>query len=220
MNKQQQALSLFKEQGVIPLFYHPSLQVSTEVVTALYQGGIRSVEYTNRGANALENFTALVKLKPTLWPDLLLGIGTIKTEADADNFLAAKPDFVVCPCMVPEVGAKVQAAGLLWIPGTMTTTEIAGAQKAGAGFVKLFPGSLLGPSYVSAVSDIFPDMQFMPTGGVEPEKANLSAWFKSGVIAVGMGSKLITKALLDSGDYSGLSTQTSNLLQLISEIRG
>ncbi|MES2386414.1 MAG: bifunctional 4-hydroxy-2-oxoglutarate aldolase/2-dehydro-3-deoxy-phosphogluconate aldolase [Bacteroidota bacterium] len=219
MNKKEQVLKVINEQQLIPLFYHDSLEVSEEVITAMYEGGIRIMEYTNRGVHAIANFGALMHQKATRWPELQLGIGTVKTEQDADNFLALNPDFVVAPCMVPEVGAKVLAAGLLWIPGTMTTTEIAAAQKNGATMLKLFPGSLLGPGYVTAVRDIFPDLMFMPTGGVEPETGNLKAWFKSGVVAVGMGSKLISKDILDNRDYDTLRMRATWLLELVQESR-
>jgi 2-dehydro-3-deoxyphosphogluconate aldolase/(4S)-4-hydroxy-2-oxoglutarate aldolase len=86
--------------------------------------------------------------------------------------------------------------------------------------VKLFPGNILGPSFLSAVKELFPDLLFMPTGGVEAEKENLSGWFKAGVCAVGMGSKLITKAALENRDYEGIKASTLKSLQLIKEVRG
>jgi 2-dehydro-3-deoxyphosphogluconate aldolase/(4S)-4-hydroxy-2-oxoglutarate aldolase len=86
--------------------------------------------------------------------------------------------------------------------------------------IKLFPGNILGPGFLSAIKEIFPALLFMPTGGVEAEKENLKGWFKAGVCAVGMGSKLITKASLEGKDYEGIRIATLKTLDLIKEVRG
>jgi 2-dehydro-3-deoxyphosphogluconate aldolase/(4S)-4-hydroxy-2-oxoglutarate aldolase len=106
----------------------------------------------------------------------------------------------------------------LWVPGCLTTTEIANAENAGATLVKIFPGNILGPSYISAVKEIFPGLKFMPTGGVEAEGKNLRSWFDAGVVAVGMGSKLISKSALEDRDYEGIKANTIKALQLIKEV--
>ena len=85
---------------------------------------------------------------------------------------------------------------MLWVPGCMTPTEIIKAEHLGAKMVKLFPGNILGPAFLSAIKELFPNLFFMPTGGVDLDKENISGWFKAGVCAVGMGSKLISKQLL------------------------
>ncbi|MBY0535916.1 MAG: bifunctional 4-hydroxy-2-oxoglutarate aldolase/2-dehydro-3-deoxy-phosphogluconate aldolase [Chitinophagaceae bacterium] len=208
-----------KEQGIIPLFFHSDLQVSINVIDALYKAGIRIVEYTNRGEAALVNFTALVKEKKTRWPELLLAIGTIKTSKEADSFISAGADFIIAPVVTPEVAYTVHEAGKLWIPGCMTPTEIATAHSLGARFVKLFPGNILGPGFVSAIKELFPDMLFMPTGGVELTEKNLTEWFSTGVIAVGLGSKLITKEVLESQQYDQLTALTQKGLELVRSIK-
>src|SRR5205085_7132898 len=129
--------------------------------------------------HALDNFYSLRKQADKKWPGLQLGIGTIKTKKQAKKFIEAGADFIICPTINEEVGEVVQDAKLLWIPGCMTATEIAVAESAGATLVKIFPGNILGPSYVSAIKDLFPDLLFMPTGGVEAEENNLKGWFKS-----------------------------------------
>ncbi len=102
----------------------------------------------------------------------------------------------------------------------MTPSEIIRAEQLGAKLVKLFPGNILGPSFLSAIKELFPNLLFMPTGGVEVEKENLSGWFRAGVCAVGMGSKLITKSALENKDYERIKTDTQKSLALIKEVRG
>ncbi|MES2060777.1 MAG: bifunctional 4-hydroxy-2-oxoglutarate aldolase/2-dehydro-3-deoxy-phosphogluconate aldolase [Bacteroidota bacterium] len=205
-------------QGMLPLFYNSSANVSLDTTRALYKAGIRVIEYTNRGEAALANFKALKQLQQEL-PGLLLGIGTIKNAEQAEQFVAAGADFLISPLVNPEVAAVADKHNLLWIPGCMTPTEIYNAQQLGAAFVKLFPANVLGPGFVSAVKDLFPGVQMMPTGGVDMDQDNISSWFKAGVSAVGMGSKLITKNVLENKAYDQLYTDTLRALQMVNAAR-
>jgi 2-dehydro-3-deoxyphosphogluconate aldolase/(4S)-4-hydroxy-2-oxoglutarate aldolase len=208
------------EQGMLPLYFHADPSVSVEVLKALYAAGIRAVEYTNRGEAALENFKLLKETRDRELPEMLLGIGTIKRKKDAKAFMKAGADFIIAPGMIEEVAEAVHKEEMLWIPGCMTPTEIIKAEEAGAKLVKLFPGNLLGPAFVSAIKELFPDLYFMPTGGVEVNKENLTGWFKSGVVAVGMGSKLITKDILEKKEYETLINKTKEAIALVQEVRG
>jgi len=219
MDKNKLIRKTITEQGLIPLYFHPDPDTCIGVMKALYAGGVRVVEFTNRGAAAQDNFEAMLKVRDKECKDLLLGIGTIKTKKDAKAFIRSGADFIIAPGMIEEVAETVHKEEMLWIPGCMTTTEIIKAEQAGASLIKLFPGNLLGPGFMSAIRELFPDLLFMPTGGVEAEKENLSAWFRSGVSAVGMGSKLITKTVLEEKKYDELAAAASAALQLIKEVR-
>lgn len=208
-----------KEQAVLPLFFHPDYAVCEQTMQALYDGGIRMVEFTNRGEQALDHFTELIKKRNTSWPDLTLAIGTIKTPAQATSFLNAGADLVICPGTVQAVGETVHAAGKHWIPGAMTVSEILLAQSTGAEFIKLFPGNLLGPSFMAGIRDIFPELSFMPTGGVELTIDNLQAWFRAGVSAVGLGSKFLSKELLANGDYAQITKDAKRALELVKQVK-
>jgi 2-dehydro-3-deoxyphosphogluconate aldolase/(4S)-4-hydroxy-2-oxoglutarate aldolase len=100
----------------------------------------------------------------------------------------------------------------------MTVTEIVTAEQLGCKIVKLFPGNMLGTAFENAIKELFPDTLFMPTGGVDVEEKNIKDWFKSGVCAVGMGSKLISKAAMESKDYEGIKALTLQALDIISTI--
>lgn len=214
----QQILDAIIEQGMLPLYYHEDATTSVELAQTLYKAGVRVIEYTNRGENAIDNFKLLVQERNKNMPGLLLGIGTIKTTADANNFLQAGADFIICPIVVPAVAAVVHKAGKLWIPGCMTVTEIALAEESGAKLAKLFPGNVLGSSFVAAIKDLFPGLLFMPTGGVDTTKENIVEWFNAGVCAVGMGSKLISKKAMEEKAYEAISAKTKEVLALIKAI--
>lgn len=219
MNKKEMLLKLITDQGILPLYFNKDSDVSIQILRALYNAGIRTVEYTNRGAAALENFKLMRSVCDTELKGMYLGIGTIKNGATAKAFIDAGADYLVCPGLVPEVAAVADAHEMLWVPGCMTPSEIIAAENLGAGFIKLFPGNLLGPEFLSGIKELFPGILFMPTGGVDTTKENISAWFKAGVSAVGMGSKLISKSLMEAGDYASIEANTKNVMQLINEVR-
>jgi len=208
------ALANIVNQGLLPLFFYESPEVSLEIIKTLYRAGIRTLEYTNRGAAALTNFTFL-KQELKEYADLHLGIGTVKNVAEAQAFIKAGADYIVAPLVNPEVGKLAHENNLLWIPGCMTPTEIFLAQQNQAALIKLFPANILGPGFLAAIRELFAGQLFIPTGGVEIEQENLSGWFKAGVCAVGMGSKLISKNILEEQQYDVLFERTQQALELV-----
>lgn len=215
MKTKESSLKAITDQGLLPLFFYEDATVSLDIIRTLYKSGIRVLEYTNRGKEALENFRFLIKEVEAEMKDLHLGIGTIKNTSEAKDFLAAGAHFIVCPVVDPEVGKMTHDAGLLWIPGCFTPTEINIAHQHKAGLIKLFPANILGPSYLTAIKDLFPGQLFIPTGGVEIEEQNMTKWFKSGVCAVGMGSKLISKAIMETKNYEELASLTKKTIDMV-----
>ncbi|WP_294230541.1 bifunctional 4-hydroxy-2-oxoglutarate aldolase/2-dehydro-3-deoxy-phosphogluconate aldolase [uncultured Chryseobacterium sp.] len=207
-------------QGVLPLYYHAEESVSLDILRSLYLAGIRAVEYTSRGKAALGNFTKMVEIRNAEMPEMLLGIGTIKTLQQAEEYHAVGADFFISPGFVPEVADFLIPKNVLYSPGCMTPTEIIAAEKAGVTFIKLFPGNVLGAGFMSAVKDVFPNLKFMPTGGVDTTKESIESWFKAGVSAVGMGSKLISKELMQAKDYGTMEKETRKVLEMIRELKG
>ncbi|MFD0941614.1 bifunctional 4-hydroxy-2-oxoglutarate aldolase/2-dehydro-3-deoxy-phosphogluconate aldolase [Pedobacter boryungensis] len=212
-------IAAIKNQGMLPLFYYDDAQVSLDIVRTLYRAGIRVFEYTNRGKAALENFKFLKEALKTEMQDLFLGVGTIKNIAEVKAFLNAGADFIVCPVVDIEVGKLTHDAGLLWIPGCMTPTEINVAHQFGAGIIKLFPANILGAEYLLSIKELFQGQLFVPTGGVEIEENNIDTWFKAGVCAVGMGSKLVSKKILENKGYDELYSLTTKAFEIINKVK-
>jgi len=219
MNKKNALLQLIPQQGILPLFFHKDPEVSIQVLKALYDAGIRAVEYTNRGEAALSNFKLMKQLCESEMKDLYLGIGTIKNADMAKTFIDAGADYLICPGWVPEVAEVADQHDMLWVPGCMTPSEIIAAENKGARMIKLFPGNVLGPGFMSAIKELFPQLLFMPTGGVELDRENIAGWFKAGVCAVGMGSKLITKPLLEAKQYDQITEATRAVMAIIKTIQ-
>jgi len=219
MDKKATLLKLIPEQGILPLYFYKDTDVSLQVLKALYRAGIRTVEYTNRGEAALQNFKKMRELCDTELKDMYLGIGTIKNGKMAQTFIDAGADFIICPGLVEDVAKVADENSLLWVPGCMTPTEIIRAETLGAKMIKLFPGNILGPEFMGAIKTLFPDLLFMPTGGVDLDKENISKWLKAGVCAVGMGSKLVSKDLLEQKNYVKIEELARQALEILKSLK-
>jgi len=219
MSKTQKITDAIIQQGMLPLYFNSSEEVSLEVLKAIYRAGVKAVEYTNRGDAALANFKKMVALRNAEMPGLLLGVGTIKNMQHATDYMSAGADFLVSPGFVPDVAAYCVSNDVFYAPGCMTPSEIIAAENASIKFIKLFPGNMLGPEFLTTIKDIFPKLLFMPTGGVDTTKENIEGWFKAGVCAVGMGSKLISKKLMEVKDYSTIESEAKKVLELIGTIK-
>jgi 2-dehydro-3-deoxyphosphogluconate aldolase/(4S)-4-hydroxy-2-oxoglutarate aldolase len=219
MDNKSMLLKAITDQGMLPLFFHADEQKSIKLTQTVYDAGVRVIEYTNRGQEALANFKKLKEVALVSMPELKLGIGTIKTPQEAQDFIDAGTDFIVCPVVTPAVAQVCADADLLWVPGCMTPTEISVAQQLGAGLIKIFPANILGQEFIASIKELFRGQLFMPTGGVDLSKENISSWFKVGVCAVGMGSKLISKDIMDNENYDLLTKNTKEVLALIQSIK-
>lgn len=190
MNSITTILNHIQNYPIIPVYYNDDANKCISIVQACYEGGIRAFEFTNRGKKALDNFKALVDYRDKHLPELYLGIGTIKTPEEAQEYIQLGADFIVSPVVNPAIAEFTLKKDILWIPGCMTPTEISIAENAGAPLIKLFPGSIIGPDFLKNIKPLFPSLLFMPTGGIGLEKESLDAWFSKGAVAIGLGSNL------------------------------
>jgi 2-dehydro-3-deoxyphosphogluconate aldolase / (4S)-4-hydroxy-2-oxoglutarate aldolase len=215
-----EVLKKLKATGIVPVFYHADLETCIGVIQAAYEAGIPVFEFTNRGENAYDLFVAIQKYATEKLPGMVIGVGSIIDAATTEKFIAAGAEFIVSPVFVPEMGTVCIEKGIAWLPGCMTLTEMVNASKAGADIVKLFPGSALGPKFVSAVLAPLPWLQIMPTGGVEPTEQNLTEWFKSGIVCCGLGGQLFNKEHLASKNFTAIKDAMKNALALSMSVRG
>lgn len=213
-----QIVEQMKELGLVPLFTHDDVATAQQVVEAAYRGGVRVFEFTNRRKNSFEVFVAMLEYCKK-FPDLMLGIGTVMDGATTKKFIDAGAHFIISPILKLEMAEVCRAHNILWMPGCATLTEIMTAKEHGAEVIKVFPGSVLGPGFVSAIMPVVPGLQLMITGGVEPNEANLSSWFKAGAMSVGMGSQLFTKEILDNKDWAGLEERVRSILKTVQKLR-
>jgi len=178
-----------------------------DAVRVLFESGVRLVEVSLTGPGALEAISS-VQVPEGCW----LGAGTVRTADDASAAIAAGATFAVSPALTASVTACV-AAGLPILAGALTPTEVESAVSVGAEAVKLFPASLGGPAYLSALRQPFPNVPFVPVGGVGVAEAE--SYLAAGAIAVGVGSPLVGDAA-SGGDLSALADRAARFVKLAS----
>ena len=196
-------LTALETQGVVPVFYHPDPEVCLNVIRACARGG----------APVAKEFARTD-------PDIILGVGSIVDAPTAALFIASAARFIVSPALNPEVARLCNRRMIPYSPGCGSVTEISYAQELGCEIVKLFPGSSVGGAeFVKAIMGPMPWTKIMPTGGVDPDAASIAKWFGSGIVAAGMGSKLITGEAIKAKDWSGIEAQVRQTVDAIAAFR-
>jgi len=209
-----------KETGMVPLYYHPNIEICKKVVKACYDGGALAFEFTNRGDFAHEVFAQLSKYVKAELPEMAIGVGSVIDAGTASLYLQLGADFIVSPLLNPEMAKVCNRRKVLWSPGCGSVTEVNFAEELGCELVKIFPGAQVGgPSFVAAIKAPLPWTDIMPSGGVTPEYDNLKGWFDAGVTCVGLGSQLMKKSYISENNYAGLTEKVKETLALIKKIR-
>ncbi len=208
-----------QETGLVPLFFNSNIETSKKVVKACYDGGARLLEFTARGDFAHEVFAELSKYITKEMPEMMLGVGSVTDAAQASFYMSLGANFVVTPLLREDIALVCNRRKVLWSAGCGSLQEIARAEELGCEIIKLFPGGTYGASFVKAIKGPQPWTSIMPTGGVSPERENLKMWFDAGVTCVGMGSNLISKEIIQKGNYDKLQNIVANTLKIIQELQ-
>jgi len=213
-------LAAMIDQGVIPVFHHPDVQVCVDVIQACADGGARCIEFTNRGDFAPRVFEEVTRHFDKADPGVVMGVGSVVDAPTAGLYIAYGARFVVGPLLNAEVARLCNRRKIPYSPGCGSATEIGQAEELGCEIVKLFPGGAVGgPDFVRAILGPMPWTRIMPTGGVDVSEASLRAWFGAGVSAVGIGSNLVTRELLEAKDYKGVAARVRGAVDLVRRIR-
>ena len=211
-----QVLEQINQTPFFVFFNNEDLEICQKIISACYTGGIRILEFTKRRKNAVAVFSELHPWIRSEFPDLVFGAGTIYDTATAKVFIDMGADFIVSPAMDDEVGSICLQNEITWIPGCLTPTEIYRAEQMGAAIIKIFPiVASGGPAYIRAMHGPSPHTRFMPTGQLEPTEESLQPWLEAGAYCVGLGSGLVSRDIIQSGDFSKLTNLCANTLQII-----
>ena len=218
--KRLEVLNAMTESGLVPVFYHKDIEVAKKVAMAVAKGGARLLEFTNRGDFAWQVFADLNKWAAKEIPGLMLGVGSVIDPGTASLYMNNGAEFVVGPVLNADVAKACNRRKVAYMPGCGSASEVSYAEELGCEICKIFPGGEVGgPSFVKSILGPMPWSLLMPTGGVDRTKESIEKWFKAGVVSVGIGSNLITKEILSSGDFETLSRNTAEALQWIREAR-
>jgi 2-dehydro-3-deoxyphosphogluconate aldolase/(4S)-4-hydroxy-2-oxoglutarate aldolase len=214
-------LAAMMEQGVIPVFYHPDVEVCTNVIQACANGGAKCIEFTNRGDFASHVFLDVTRHFAKADKSVIMGVGSVVDAPTAGIYIANGANFVVGPVLNPDVAKVCNRRKIPYSPGCGSVSEIGFAEELGVEIVKIFPGTQVGgPEFVKGVLGPMPWTKIMPTGGVDPTEESLKKWFGAGIVAAGIGSKLITSEALKAKDYAGIETKVRETIAIIKSIRG
>lgn len=219
--KRLQVFNAFHDAGLVPVFNHPDPETAFGAAKAIRAGGLKILEFTNRGDHACEVFSGLEARCARELPDLILGAGSVVDAPTAALYVNAGAAFVVGPTLNAEIARLCNRRKVAYCPGCGTPSEISQAEELGCEIVKLFPGAESGgPGFVKMMLGPSPWTSIMPTGGVEPTEESLRAWFKAGVACVGMGSNLVSGEILAARDWSALTNKVAATLAIIAALRG
>ena len=209
------AVIALRDVGIIPIIRASTADIAMPVAEALLQAGLPIVEITMTVPNAIDAIRAVAK---RFAGKLLVGAGTVTDAETTRRAVDAGAEFIVTPCLVPEVIEAAQRADVAVLPGALTPTEVFEAFRAGGDMVKVFPvQSVGGAAYLRALRGPFPDIPLVPTGGVTLE--NMAEMFKAGAAAVGVGTELISKDALDRRDYPAVGARAQQFLAAVRRAR-
>lgn len=211
--KKQEILKQLTDSLVVAVVRATSTEQAVKISNACIEGGIKAIEVTFTVDYAHD---VIKGLKKEVGNSLLIGAGTVLDSETARVAILNGADFIVSPAFDLETAKLCNRYQVPYLPGCMTITEMIHAMEAGADIVKLFPGSLPGPSYVKAVKGPLPQANIMPTGGVS--LANIKDWFNAGVVAVGVGGELTAPA--KTGDYEKVKENAIAFIKAAKEAKG
>jgi 2-dehydro-3-deoxyphosphogluconate aldolase/(4S)-4-hydroxy-2-oxoglutarate aldolase len=222
MSARMEVLLTVTETGVLPLFYSEDPDRAGRITGALREGGVRAIEFTDRGPGAWAVFSTLTASAARHDPDAILGAGSIRDPHAADRFIAAGARFIVGPSFSAEVAKLCNRRRIPYMPGCATPTEIVTAEESGVELVKLFPGDSLGPGFVRAIRGPLPDTQVVVTGGVAANEGSIRDWIGAGAVCLGFGSALVNRAHTDPTsdvDPAVLTPTVAGLIALVAAAR-
>jgi 2-dehydro-3-deoxyphosphogluconate aldolase/(4S)-4-hydroxy-2-oxoglutarate aldolase len=208
-------LATLREVGIIPVIRADSADAAKSVVEALVQAGLLVAEITMTVPRAIETIASVTK---NFGDSVLVGAGTVTDADTARRAVDAGADFIVTPCLIPEVIDAARRAEVAILPGALTPTEVLQAFRLGGDMVKVFPAQNVGgASYLRALRGPFPEIPLVPTGGVTLE--NVRDMFDAGAAAVGIGSELISKDALSRRDYASIGALAHQFLAAVRKAR-
>lgn len=213
--KKINVLTKIAECGVVAVVRADSKEEAVNISEACVKGGIQGIEvtFTVKGADeVIKELTSVYENNN----NVIIGAGTVLDAATARIAILAGAQFVVSPTFDEDTAKLCNLYQVPFMPGCMTITEMKRALEAGADIVKLFPGNAFGPEFVKAVKAPLPEVNIMPTGGVDLD--NVEQWIKNGSVAVGVGGNLVAPA--KTGEFDLITEYAKQYIHKVQAARG
>lgn len=200
--------------GIVAIIRANSSNELIEAAVAIQTGGVDVIEITMTTPDALR---VINEVSTRLGDAVLVGVGSVLDEETARAAMLAGAEFVVSPVTKPDVIDICNRYGKVVIPGAFTPTEILMAWETGADYVKVFPASGVGSSYIKDIKAPLPQIPLIPTGGINAD--NAAEFIQAGASALGVGSSLVSNTLIESGDFALLTERAKNLIDAVKSVR-
>lgn len=207
-------VSALVDPGLIAVVRTQALEQVAPLCEALLAGGVIAVEITLTVPNAL---VAIREARLKVGARALIGVGTVLSARSCSAALEAGAEFVVSPILRPELVTVAHEADRPVMLGAYTPTEAQAAHETGADFVKIFPADTLGPAYIKALRAPLPHLRIVPTGGVD--LATAGEFIKAGCAALGVGSALVSQAILREANWPELSRRAGEFVAAVKQAR-
>jgi 2-dehydro-3-deoxyphosphogluconate aldolase/(4S)-4-hydroxy-2-oxoglutarate aldolase len=189
-----------KDNGVVAVVRtkHPDKLI--KIAEAIYEGGVKFIEITMTVPNALK---MIEQVRNSVRDEIIIGVGSVLDSGTAQNAIDAGAQFVVSPIFKKDIIDTAHKNNVPAMPGTFTPTEMLTAHQSGADVIKVFPADVLGMKFFKAVKAPIPDLNLMPTGGVNLD--NAGEWIRAGACAVGVGTALLDVQAIEENNYKKLT---------------
>ncbi|MBC8165007.1 MAG: bifunctional 4-hydroxy-2-oxoglutarate aldolase/2-dehydro-3-deoxy-phosphogluconate aldolase [Bryobacteraceae bacterium] len=208
-------LSAVLDIGVVPVVRTSSAESAIRSIEAIHKGGIRAAEITMTVPGAIR---ALEKIADQFGDSILLGAGTVLDPETARICMLAGAQFFVTPAVNLATIEIAQRYSKPIMVGALTPTEVLTAWQAGADVVKVFPASAVGGAkYIKALKGPFPQIEMIPTGGVNLETT--ADFLKAGACAVAVGSELVDAQTILNGQYVVFEERARQYLEIVRRTR-
>lgn len=208
-------LNIIRETGVIAIMRAQSSEQLIAAADAIKAGGVRAIEVTMTTPGAL---AVIEEAKARYGSDVIFGAGTVLDAETGRAAILAGADFVVAPTLNLELVALCNRYSIPVAPGCYSPTEVLTGWEAGADLIKLFPAGVGGPGLVKAILAPLPQVRIIPVGGVNLNTA--AEFIRKGAVALGVGSDLVNKKLLDEGNLDELTRRAAAYIEEVKKGRG
>jgi 2-dehydro-3-deoxyphosphogluconate aldolase/(4S)-4-hydroxy-2-oxoglutarate aldolase len=205
--------------GVIPVFYHPDMDVLLRTLSISYQCGLRTFEFMHQRDNkGLRFFEHLVE-KLDDFPDLTLGVGTVLDATMTERYIKAGAQFIASPFLRTDMGQVCKENNILWMPGCTTLEEIEKSKSLGATAINVLPGNVLGYEFIASVNKRYPELRLLPSGITDFREGTLSKWFEAGSLAIKLGAQIFTREEIGAKDWAKIQKNLTELLNNIKKVQ-
>ena len=215
----KEVIMKIRASGMIPVFYHPDMDVLLRVVSLSYHCGLRVFEFMHQRDNKGLRFFEHLASRKEEFPGLFFGVGTVLDATMTERYIHAGAQYIASPFLRPDMGQVCDVANILWMPGCSTLAEIERSKELGATAINVLPGNVLGFDFITPIAKQHPDLALIPSGIADLRENILTKWFEAGVLGIKLGAQIFTKERIAAKDWSGIESGLTTLLKSIKTIQ-